>query len=246
MYKIIVFDLDDTLTRSVQKADEEMIWLFEKLSCKYMVSVLTWWDFTQICKQIINHLNKDNSNFNDIFLFPANWTRMMSFEDWKFLIKYSENFTKQEVELVEIILNKTIEKLNLKPEKQYWDLIINKWWQITYSSLWKDVPLDIKEAWDPDSKKRLKIIDYIKNDLKDFDVLAAGRTSIDIIRKWRNKSYGIKKIISEIWVKKEEILFIWDMLMPGWNDYPVLEFWVNCKSVKNPEDTKIIINELIK
>jgi len=37
MKKIIVFDMDDTLTKSLSVADDEMIRLYEELSTKYKV-----------------------------------------------------------------------------------------------------------------------------------------------------------------------------------------------------------------
>ena len=41
MYKKVVFDMDDTLTKSRSVADEEMVRLFEELSNKYKVSIIT-------------------------------------------------------------------------------------------------------------------------------------------------------------------------------------------------------------
>jgi hydroxymethylpyrimidine pyrophosphatase-like HAD family hydrolase len=41
MYKIIVFDLDDTLSESKQKIDEEMSLLLSELTKKYKVAIIT-------------------------------------------------------------------------------------------------------------------------------------------------------------------------------------------------------------
>lgn len=245
MYKIVVFDMDDTLTKSRSVADEEMIRVFEELSTKYKVSIITWWNFNQIKKQIIGHLDNKKANFENIFLFPTNGTKMMFFEDSKFVEKYSEDFTEDEVNLIEKTFNKAIKDLDLLPEKQYGPLLDNRWGQITYAALWKDVPLEIKSSWDPDSKKRLSIRDYIKDDLKDFQIWVAGRSSIDITRKGIDKAYGIVKIMENLDILKQEILFIWDALFEWWNDYPVKAFWVDTKQVENPEDTKKIIKSLI-
>jgi len=245
MKKIIVFDMDDTLTKSLSIADEDMIDLFERLSNKYKVWIITWWTFERINKQIIWHLDKNKANLNNIYLFPTNWTRMLSFKNDKFVEEYIENLRNDEVELIENTLNKAIKDLNLLPEKQYWKLIDNRWSQITYAALGQDVPLEIKQVWDPDFKKRLKIREYIKNDLKDFGILLWGRASIDITRSWVDKAYGIRKIMSKLDIEKKEILFIWDALMEWWNDYPVKAFWIDTIAVKNPEDTKKEIRKFI-
>lgn len=245
MYKIVVFDMDDTLTKSRSTADDEMVKLFWALSNKYKVSIVTWWNFNQIEKQIIGHLDIENTYFENIFLFPTNGTKMMFFEDPKFVEKYSEDFTDEEVKLIENTFNKAIVELDLLPEKQFGPLLDNRWWQITYAALWKDVPLEIKDTWDSDSKKRLAIREYIKDDLKDFQIWVAGRSSIDVTRKGIDKAYAIKKIMEHLEIQKEEILFIWDCLFEWWNDYPVKAFWVDTKQVENPEDTKKIIKTLI-
>jgi len=41
MYKIIVFDLDDTLSPSKSAADSEMIDLLSQLLAKYKVAIIT-------------------------------------------------------------------------------------------------------------------------------------------------------------------------------------------------------------
>jgi hydroxymethylpyrimidine pyrophosphatase-like HAD family hydrolase len=41
MYKIIVFDLDDTLTPSKSKMDQQMLDLLNKLLNKYKVAIIT-------------------------------------------------------------------------------------------------------------------------------------------------------------------------------------------------------------
>jgi len=171
---------------------------------------------------------------------------MYEYLNWEYVKNYSEDLTEKEIKKITTVLERAIIDLWLKEEKTWWENIENRWTQITYSPLWNQTPLDVKSTWDIDCKKRQKIREYIKDDLKEFQLWIAWRTSIDITKKWIDKSYWIKKIISEIWIKKEEILFIGDMLMPGWNDYPVKEYWIDCESVNNPEDTKIIINKLIE
>jgi hydroxymethylpyrimidine pyrophosphatase-like HAD family hydrolase len=222
-----------------------MIDLLRQLLDKYKVAIITWWDFLQIGKQIFNYFDKNITNLNNLYLFPTCWAKMYKYFNWDFIIQYSEDLTDIESKKIILFLDKAVENLNLKLEKSYWKTVENRWTQITYSAIWQDCPLEIKSVWDPDCKKRQKIRDYIKDDLREFQIWIAGKSSIDITRKWIDKSYWIKKIINELGIKKEEILFIWDMLMPGWNDYPVKEYWVECIEVKNPEDTKNIIKKLL-
>ena len=246
MYKIIVFDLDDTLSESKTQADNEMIDLLRQLLDKYMVAIISWWIFKQIWKQTFDHFNKEITNLNNFYVFPTCWAKMFSYVDWKYCEKYSENLTEIESKKIISVLDKAILDLNVWLDKTYWEVVEHRWTQITYSAVWSECPLEIKSKWDPDTFIRQKIRKYIKEDLKEFNIWIAWKSSIDITKKWVDKAYWIIKIMSELWINKEEILFIWDMLMLGWNDYPVKEFWIECMSVNNPEDTKQIIKKLMK
>ena len=245
MYKIIVFDKDDTITKAKTNIDTEMSNLFSKLLEQSKVAIITWWDFKNIYSQIVELLPK-NTNFSNLFLFPTIWTQMYYFENWEWKRKYAEFLSEEEVNYIKSILEKWLKDLNLIPQKYWWEIIENRWSQITYSALWQKAPLEEKQKFDQDKKIRQKLVDYIKNDLKDYWIWIWGTTSIDITRKWLDKAYGIRKIIENLQITKEKILFIWDALFPWGNDYPVQEFWVKCVKVNNPEDTKIYLKSLIK
>lgn len=237
--------MDDTLSPAKSPADKEMLELLWKLLEKYKVSIVTWWKFETINMQIISWL-WNNINLENLFIFPTIWTRMYYFKNNAWNMKYSQDLSDEEVKKIENILNKAIIDLDLKPEKVWWEIVENRWSQVTYSALWQQAPLESKRVWDPDKKIRQKIRDYIKDDLEEFSIWIGWTTSIDVTKKWLDKSFWIKKMIENLNVEKEEILFIWDAIFPGWNDYSVKEFWVKTKQVENPEDTKFIIKNLIK
>jgi hypothetical protein len=49
------------------------------------------------------------------------------------------------------------------------------------------------------------------------------------------------------WLNKNQIIFIWDLIFPGWNDYPPLNrLWITSKKVFSFDDTKDFINEMLK
>lgn len=245
MYKLIVFDLDDTLSLAKTKTDSEMAWLLKQLLEKYKVAIITWSLFKQIDIQIIKQLD-NNSNFNNLFAFPTTWTSMYYYENNIYKNKYSENLPEEDIENIIWVLNNAIEVLKLTPKQVWGELIENRWSQITYSALWQKAPIEKKHNWDSDKKKRLKIKKYIEKDLIDYNIWIWGTTSIDITKKWIDKAYWMYKIIKNLEIEKEDILFVWDSIFEWWNDYPVITTWVDYKRVFDYNETKDIIRKLIK
>jgi len=244
MKKIIVFDKDDTITKAKCDISPDMADLLAKLSKKYKVAIITGGSFENIKSQIIDKLSVD-TNFSNIFLFPTVWTQMYFFDGKNWVRKYAEFLSDKEVKHIFDVLNNALEKLNLIPEKTWWEILENRWSQVTYSGLGQKAPLEAKQKFDPDKKIRQQIVDFIKDDLQDYSIGIAGTTSIDITRKWLDKVYWIRKIMENLNIKKDEILFVWDALFPGGNDYPVKEFWVDCVQVKSLDDTKKVILDLL-
>ena len=242
MKKIIVFDMDDTLSPAKSPADKEMLELLEKLLEKYKVAIITWWMFETIKMQILDWLNK---NLENLYILPTIWTQWYEYKNENWERKYVEWLQEGEVKYITKILNEAIQTLGLKPKQTWWDIIENRISQITYSWLGQKAPLEAKRKFDPDKKIRWKIVNEIKDKLKDYSIWIWGTTSIDITRKWLDKSYGIQKIIENLKLKKEDILFIWDALFEWWNDYPVKKYGIETIQVENPEDTKKIVINLL-
>ena len=245
MYQVIFFDKDDTLCPAKNKADSEMAQLFSQLLDKYKVVITTGAMFEYIEYQMLSELS-EKVNLENLFLFPTNAAKMFQYQWWKWCEKYAMKLSSGEVDNITNTLNRAIIDLELQPKKVWGEIVENRWGtQITYSALWQKAPLKEKKDWDLDKKKRSKIVDYIKDELKDFSIWILGTTSIDVIKKWMDKSYGVNKMIELYGFKKEEILYVWDALFPGGNDYVVVKTWIDTKKVDSPEDTKKIIKELL-
>ncbi len=244
MYKIIAFDLDDTLSPAKSPADKEMIDLLSKLLQKYKVAIITWGKFETINMQIMSHF-EDHDLFDNLYIFPTIWTRMYAYKNKAWDIIYKQDLSLEQVGYIKEVLEDAILELKLKPKNIWWEMIENRGSQVTYSALWQQAPLEAKQNYDKDKKIRAKIVEYIKDDLKDFSIWIWGTTSIDITKKWMDKSFWMQKMMKEFGFEKKDILFIWDATFSWWNDYPVKKMWINTKQVSSPEDTKILIKELI-
>ncbi|MHB1330499.1 MAG: HAD family hydrolase, partial [Minisyncoccota bacterium] len=109
----------------------------------------------------------------------------------------------------------------------------------------QDAPLEIKEKWDPDHKKRLIIVNLLNEKISDLGIHIGGTTSIDITKKGEGKDFGIREFSKHIGTPIENMVYIGDALYPGGNDEPAKATGVDCIQVKDVQETKSVIREII-
>ncbi len=243
--KLIAFDMDGTLSASRSKTDKEMWILLERLSQKYIVVIISWGSFDSIIDQVVSEI-PFSSNMENIFIYSNTGTKKYIFQGGKYILEYKNDFSEEEIEKINKAFDIAILDLNLIPEKLYGPLTENRWAQVTFAGQWQMAPIEVKEKWDPDQVKRKKIREYILPMLSDFNVNIAGTTSVDITRKWVDKWSAMLKITDEFELKKDDILFVWDSIFPGGNDYPAKEAGFETIQVSDYHETKKIIADLLK
>jgi phosphomannomutase len=72
-----------------------------------------------------------------------------------------------------------------------------------------------------------------------------GATSIDVTKHGIDKAYGIRKLRDVLNVAIEEMIFIGDALFPGGNDDPAKEAGVVSIRVRDPNETKRVVETII-
>ena len=72
-----------------------------------------------------------------------------------------------------------------------------------------------------------------------------GTTSVDVTKPGIDKAYGIGKLRDTLGISIQEMIFIGDALFPGGNDYPAKEAGVVSIRVKNPNESKRVIETII-
>jgi len=81
--------------------------------------------------------------------------------------------------------------------------------------------------------------------LPDFAVNLGGSTSIDITKPGIDKAYGIRKLRDVLKIEIAEMLYVGDALFPGGNDYPARTTGATCIQVRDPNETKRVIEAII-
>lgn len=244
MKKLIVFDLDGTLAGSKSPLDSEMSGLLHDLLLIVKVAVISGGDWPQFEEQLLSNLSQDE-RLRNLSLLPTSGTKFYQYDTagWKKI--YSDDFTREERDKILSSLKRAIVVANFKIAKIWGEQIEDRGSQITFSALGQHAPLEEKAKWDPDVIKRKKIKAILDTFIPEFSIRTGGSTSIDVTKPGIDKAYGIGKLRDLLRISIKEMIYIGDALYVGGNDYPAKEAGADCIPVKDPSETKLVIQTLI-
>ena len=155
------------------------------------------------------------------------------------------DFTAEQKEKIRHALKKAISESKLAVEKTWGEVIEDRGSQITYSALGQQAPLEAKVKWDPDFTKRKKMKAILDPLIPEFSVRLGGATSIDVTKPGIDKAYGIGKLRDVLGIAIDSMIFVGDALFPGGNDYPAEQAGVVSIRVRDPEESKRVIEAII-
>lgn len=243
MKKLIVFDLDGTLAVSKSPLDAEMAKLLQALLGVAKVSIISGGNWPQFEKQVLSNLVSDDS-LKNLLLLPTCGTKFYQYEtNWT--KRYSEDFTPEEKEKIISSLKQVMVSTGYKEEKVWGEVIEDRGSQITFSGLGQQAPIEAKEKWDPDFSRRKKMKAVLDTLIPEFSVSLGGTTSIDVTKPGIDKAYGIRKLRDTLGISIQEMIFIGDALFPGGNDHPATETGVVTIQVRDPQESKRVIEAII-
>ena len=243
MKRLIIFDLDGTLAESKLPLDAEMATLLTQLLDVVRVAIISGGAWTQFKQQVLSHLHQDE-RLKDLSILPTCGTQFYRYDGaWQKL--YSEDLSADEKQKIINGLNKAIDQSGFRAGKHWGDLIEDRDSQITFSALGQKAPLEEKKKWDPDCKKREKIKEILKPLIPAFSIQLGGSTSIDVTRPGIDKAYGVKKLQEILGIAIQDMIFVGDAIFPGGNDYPAKQAGVVSIEVRDPHETKRVIETTI-
>jgi HAD superfamily hydrolase (TIGR01484 family) len=241
--KLVVFDLDGTLAPSKSAIDPEMAGLLDRLLGVARVAVISGGGWPQFQKQLLEKLPA-NGDFRKLSLLPTCGTQFYEFADgWRKL--YSEDLSQAQKAKVVAALEAAAGESGFAATKTWGEVIEDRESQITYSALGQSAPLEEKEKWDPDFAKRQAIKALLDHSLADFSVRLGGSTSIDVTLPGIDKAYGIRKLRDVLGIAVAEMIYVGDALFPGGNDYPARSTGADCIAVRDPAESKRVIETAV-
>ena len=251
MKKVLSFDIDQTLNIAKTPIPDEIADLLKKCLHHFEICPISGQKFDQFLIQIVNQLKDPTpEELNHLHLFVAQGTQYYRYnidkKDWELVYNYP--LTDEQVTKISTTIERAARELGLWGEdklKEGDEIIENRLSQVTFSALGQKAGTEAKYKWDPDCKKREKIVAKCKEYAPEFDYEIGGTTSINAIVPGMNKEFGMTHLLEELHVKKEDILYFGDMTQPGGNDYPVVQMGIDTITVRSHEDTAYALRGIL-
>ncbi len=255
MKKLVAFDLDGTLAPSKSTLPGRMAALLNELLKTHQVCVISGGKYELFGRQVLTQITDEPELLKKLHLMPTSGTRYYDYDTAvnQWTLKYAEDFTPEQKEKIITALQEGLDESGYAVEKTYGKTIEDRDSQVTLSILGQEIVAElgdegvrIKEAWDPDGTKKLKIRSIIAPKILNFEVRAAGATSIDVTKPGVDKAYGMNKLMAATGFIMDDILYMGDKIIEGGNDYAVQQMGIDCISVRGWEDTSYAIEAIVK
>jgi len=246
MFKLIIFDLDNTLAESKQPLTGEMATLLAKLLVVTKVAVASGGALPQFIKQVVDQLPR-HTNFTNLYLLPTSGAALYEFMGGEWNKIYEERLTQKEENDIGIAMKEVAKETGIIDfsEPSWGERIEYRGSEVTMSALGQNAPIAEKEMWDPDHSKRHTLQEKISARLPQFSVRMGGLTTIDVTKLGIDKAYGVRQLCKRLGIPESKALYIGDELEAGGNDEAVYKTDIATCAVKNPSDTERTIKALL-
>ena len=244
--RIIAFDLDGTLAVTKSPVSERVASLLRDLLCRFEVCVISGGTFSQFKSQLVDRLAAGPELLNKLHIMPTSGTRYLRFDEGEWRVQYSEDLADDTKKRIVAALGECAKQLGYWETSPHGEIIEDRGSQITYSALGQLAPADAKYAWDPDGRKKQTLRNAVAARLPDLEVRAGGTTSIDVTNTGIDKAYGMRKLMQLTGASAADILFFGDKLENGGNDHAVIGTGIDCIAVRDPSDTALAIEAIVK
>lgn len=244
--KLIVFDMDGTLTPSKAPIRRDMARLLERLLKRKTVAVIGGGRYEQFRRQFVGRAKFSNELAARLFLFPTSAAAFYRCRNgWKKV--YAHTLPAATKKKIFAAFREVFKATGYQhPAKVYGRVIEDRGTQVTFSAVGQKAPLRVKVLWHKKNNKlRLRLAGFLAKKLPGLEVRVGGPTSIDVTRKGIDKAYGIQQIKKVLKVGIKDMLFIGDAIFPGGNDYAVVRTGVDYVKVRGPAQARAVIRFLL-
>ncbi|KAJ6485898.1 eukaryotic phosphomannomutase [Mycena sanguinolenta] len=240
--KLVLFDVDETLTLARQSATPEMIQVLSALKQKYVIGVVSGSNMVKISEQLSVNGRNVIEDFDYVFTENGLVAYKMGklLESQSFIHYIGEERYKP---FVNFILH-YVADLDVPIKRG--TFVEFRSGMINVSPLGRNATIAERnqfEAYDKQHHVRVKFIEALKEKFPDYGLTYSigGKISFDVFPHGWDKTYCLKHVADE---EFEEIHFVGDKTQPGGNDY---EIYADSRtighSVDGPEHTIRLLKE---
>ncbi len=253
MKRLIVFDLDGTLTESKSAIKPAMAALLRQLLNKFETAVISGADFAQFKLQLLEPLAAAAPELAHLHILPTNGTHYWHCEESKWHEVYAHDIPKPERAKIVKTMRKVAKELGYWPRRHWGKVIDDRGSQITFSALGQDIVkklgqkgLGLKASWDPDGSKKQQLCAALIVALPGYAIHSAGLTSEDVTLLGMDKATAIANLASHLSIPQKAVVYVGDALEHGGNDLVVAQAGFDVIKVYTPADTEMAIKGLLK
>lgn len=244
--KVIIFDLDGTLTESKAALDREMALLLYRLLEKKKVMVIGGGNHNQFRRQFLSRLPFEKDALQNLFIAPTSGASMYRNINGKWREIYRHTLSLADKRKILSAFKRALSDINYQsPLKTYGKVIEDRESQITFSALGQKAPLAEKERWHKESDIRPALKKALEKYLPEFEIRLGGLTSIDITKKGIDKAYGVRQLARILKFSIKDMFYVGDALYKGGNDAIVKKTGIKTVQVADLEDTKFFVRSLL-
>lgn len=254
MPKLVMFDLDGTLTVSKAPITEEMAGLLAALMARTKVAIVSGGALPQYLSQVVARLPA-GADLGNLYILPTSGAALYEWTgghdtaaeaSWRKI--YKERISEGDARKIEVAAKEGAEQTGLIDftAPSWGERIEYRGSQVTLSALGQNAPPVEKEKWDPDKAKRLRVRAEIQKRLpQGYQASMGGATSIDITKRGIDKSYGIHQLCRRLGIPEREAVYIGDQLVAGGNDEAAFATDIQTRPVAALADTIALIRGLL-
>ncbi|OGG56650.1 hypothetical protein A2680_03925 [Candidatus Kaiserbacteria bacterium RIFCSPHIGHO2_01_FULL_55_37] len=217
MQKHFFFDLDNTLTPSKSLILPEHAPILKKLSGRADVIVVSGHGEKDIRKHLTPvlegafHILGQNGNFAETKDGRVLWNRSLAQAQKDAILAFVAKARKH--------LGYTVRDEN--------DIVEDRDSQIAFSLIGHHEDKAVKDAFDPDFKKRIQLLNNLSADVEtlkgaNVEVRIGGTTNLDFFELGKNKGFNVNLFIEKMGWEKPDCIYVGDALFEGGNDETVV------------------------
>ncbi|WP_026917723.1 HAD-IIB family hydrolase [Gordonia shandongensis] len=244
-YRLVMFDLDDTLAPSKTPMSDDMVSLFRELLQGSLGCIISGGQYGQFQSQVLDRLG-DFPDRGNLHLMPTNGTRYIRWGGRSWDTVYAEDLSDDQKARAMSVVETGARELGLWEQQTWGPILEDRGSQVTFSALGQSAPVDEKAAWDPDGRKKESLRAYAADRLPDLEVRSGGSTSVDITAKGIDKAFGARRLMEILDLGVDDILFFGDRLDEGGNDRPIADLGIDSIAVHGWEDTYAKLGAVIR